>query len=345
MSRESYKSNNNVYIERYQELLEKMPDYIHEFVYHFEGSLAPRTMYAYLFDICDFFNYLLEKFPEAQVYMDITTEFLNRLTILDFNKYFHAVRARSEDPSKNVARKKASIRKLFDYLLRNKHIQNKDFLAVEAEKVRKKETIVHMEADEVNLFKNNVASGYTLTQRQKLYQERHTNDTVRNIAITSLLLGTGIRVSECVGLDLDDLLLDKNMIHVVRKGDKEQDLFFPDTVRYDLEEYMQIRMKLKEEFPDENALFLNERTGTRYTIRSVERIVKKYASAQIVGSKKITPHRLRATFATAVLETDGIEKTQKLLGHENISTTTIYAGSSDEILRETGMKERYTEEE
>ena len=313
MSRESYKSNNNVYIERYQELLEKMPDYIHEFVYHFEGSLAPRTMYAYLFDICDFFNYLLEKFPE--------------------------------DPSKNVARKKASIRKLFDYLLRNKHIQNKDFLAVEAEKVRKKETIVHMEADEVNLFKNNVASGYTLTQRQKLYQERHTNDTVRNIAITSLLLGTGIRVSECVGLDLDDLLLDKNMIHVVRKGNKEQDLFFPDTVRYDLEEYMQIRMKLKEEFPDENALFLNERTGTRYTIRSVERIVKKYASAQIVGSKKITPHRLRATFATAVLETDGIEKTQKLLGHENISTTTIYAGSSDEILREAGMKERYTEEE
>lgn len=313
MSRESYKSNNNVYIERYQELLEKMPDYIHEFVYYFEGSLAPRTMYAYLFDICDFFNYLLEKFPE--------------------------------DPSKNVARKKASIRKLFDYLLRNKHIQNKDFLAVEAEKVRKKETIVHMEADEVNLFKNNVASGYTLTQRQKLYQERHTNDTVRNIAITSLLLGTGIRVSECVGLDLDDLLLDKNMIHVVRKGNKEQDLFFPDTVRYDLEEYMQIRMKLKEEFPDENALFLNERTGTRYTIRSVERIVKKYASAQIVGSKKITPHRLRATFATAVLETDGIEKTQKLLGHENISTTTIYAGSSDEILREAGMKERYTEEE
>ena len=149
----------------------------------------------------------------------------------------------------------------------------------------------------------------------------------------TLLLGTGIRVSECVGLNLEDVDFNNGAIRIIRKGGNEALIYFGDEVSQALEAYMNGPRKTAEPAAGhEEALFISL-NKTRITTRSVERLVKKY-SRLVTTVKKITPHKLRSTFGTALYqETGDIYLVADTLGHKDVNTTKKHYAAIDEHRR------------
>ena len=176
---------------------------------------------------------------------------------------------------------------------------------------------MRIDADEVALLLDVVESGENLTARQQIYHEKTKK---RDLAILTLLLGTGIRVSECVGLDLDDVDFKNNGIKIHRKGGAEVIVYFGDEVRQALLGYMEERNQIEALDGSTNALFLSLKKS-RINVRSVENLVKKYAKL-VTSLKNITPHKLRSTYGTALYrETGDIYLVADVLGHKDDNTT------------------------
>ena len=151
--------------------------------------------------------------------------------------------------------------------------------------------------------------------------------------ILTLLLGTGIRVSECVGLDLNDVDFKNNGITVTRKGGNQMVVYFGDEVADALEQYIEGSRKAVTPLSGhENALFLSSQRR-RMGVQAVENMVKKYAR-QVTPNKKITPHKLRSTYGTSLYkETGDIYLVADVLGHKDVNTTKKHYAAIDEDRR------------
>ena len=179
------------------------------------------------------------------------------------------------------------------------------------------QAIVRLETNEVAEFLDNVESGNKLTANQL---KRHKKLKCRDLALLTLLLGTGIRVSECVGLDIDNVDFDNDRIKVIRKGGSESFVYFSDEVHTALADYMEERKLLNPEPEHKNALFISPK-NKRLCVRSVELLVKKYAHT-VTTVKHITPHKLRSTYGTNLYqETKDIYLVADVLGHKDVNTT------------------------
>ena len=167
----------------------------------------------------------------------------------------------------------------------------------------------------------------------------------RDLAMLTLFLGTGIRISECVGLNTDDIDFSINGFKVTRKGGNVVILYFSDEVATALKEYLAYRNGLKNVDPNEKALFLSLQRK-RISVRAVQDLVKKY-SRVITPLKKITPHKLRSTYGTSLYrETQDIYIVADVLGHKDVNTTKKhYASISDEIRRNAANKVRLRDDE
>ena len=162
--------------------------------------------------------------------------------------------------------------------------------------------------------------------------EYHAKTKMRDVAILTLLLGTGIRVSECVGLDIKDVDFDNDGIKVRRKGGYEAIVYFGEEVREALLRYMDEREHMIPSQGHEDALFLSMQ-NRRIAVRSVENLVKKYAS-RVTTLKKITPHKLRSTYGTTLYqETGDIYLVASVLGHKDVNTTRKHYANMDEERR------------
>ena len=183
-------------------------------------------------------------------------------------------------------------------------------------------------------------SGEDLTERQKAFHEK---TKVRDLALLTLLLGTGIRVSECVGLDINDVDFKNDGIRIHRKGGKEVTVYFGEEVEDALKEYLKEREHIIPEEGHEDALFLSLQRK-RMSVRSVEKLVKKY-SRIVTPLKKITPHKLRSTYGTNLYrETGDIYLVADVLGHSDVNTTKKhYAALEDERRRSARNKVRLRE--
>ena len=173
-------------------------------------------------------------------------------------------------------------------------------------------------------------NAYT-SERQRKYNQRTRG---RDLAILTLMLNTGIRVSECNGLDLNDVDFNVNSLTIVRKGGGQDIIYFNDDVAATLKEYINgEREYINAVEGHENALFYSLQ-GKRISVDAIENLVKKYAKI-VVPNKKITPHKLRSTYGTALYrETGDIRLVADVLGHENINTTIdYYAAIEDEHKR------------
>ena len=190
--------------------------------------------------------------------------------------------------------------------------------------------ITRLEDDEVHKFLIAVENGNGLVGHEKGF---HKHTKVRDVAIITLLLGTGIRVSECVGLDINDIDFKNNGIKVTRKGGNEMVVYFGDEVRDALENYLETSRAATTPLPDhENALFLSTQRK-RMGVQAVENMVKKYAR-QVTPNKKITPHKLRSTYGTNLYkETGDIYLVADVLGHKDVNTTRKHYAAIDEDRR------------
>ena len=175
-----------------------------------------------------------------------------------------------------------------------------------------------------------------LSPRQKQF---HQKTKVRDCALLALMLGTGIRVSECVGLNLSDVDIKEQGIHIHRKGGKEATVYFSDEVAQYLERYLEERRTLgsietETGSQDEPALFLSLRKK-RLTVRSVEYLVKKYASVA-TPKKKITPHKLRSSYGSALYaKTNDIYLVADILGHNDVNITRKFYAAIEEERRKS----------
>ncbi|MQS51723.1 site-specific tyrosine recombinase XerD [Companilactobacillus mishanensis] len=159
---------------------------------------------------------------------------------------------------------------------------------------------------------------------------------VRDRAIFEVMYATGLRVSELVGLSLDDLHLDLGLIKTIGKGDKERLLPIGQTAISWINKYFDTtRKELVSKYGEKSAVFLNFR-GQHLTRQSIWRMIKKYIN-QVGIKKDVTPHTLRHSFATNLLENGAdLRVVQELLGHSDISTTQIYTH-----INQTHMKQVY----
>ena len=318
-----YKDQQDVLnFEKINDLLDDMPAFMRDFANEYRGNQAStRTILGYIGDIDTFFYYL-----EAELGIpkkDLTLEVLEKLSALQisqFKGFLVSYKGRDGQiyTNKTVAvnRKLTAVRQLYKFLYNMDMItQNPSvkvsFVPVKAEDANRE--IVALDAAEVQRLKDSVIYGDGLTDSQ---QKHNRGNSFRDQAIIVLLLATGMRVSECVGLNLDDFFPDRMLVRITRKGHRRaQEVHINEEAVVAVKEYIQNERRPSELDPD--ALFIS-RKGQRITQRSVERLVKKYAAASGTA-KKITPHKLRATYGTALYEkTRDINAVVTRLGHSSV---------------------------
>ncbi|MEZ9567009.1 tyrosine recombinase XerC [Vibrio artabrorum] len=145
--------------------------------------------------------------------------------------------------------------------------------------------------------------------------------SIRDRAMMEVMYGAGLRLAELVGINLKDVLARQGEIRVIGKGDKERKAPFSGLAKEWVDKWLKVRGELAS--PGETALFVSK-LGTRISHRSVQKRMEEWGKKQAVASH-ISPHKLRHSFATHVLESSqNLRAVQELLGHENISTTQIY---------------------
>ncbi len=302
---------------------------------------ASRTRIAYAYDIRVFFEYLHESNPvfRKTPIKEYPLEILDQITRLDIEEYLDHCSYYIKDgkeymnDERGKARKLASLRSFYNYFFRNEMIEKNPAALVKMPKLHEKE-IVRLDPDEVAILLDTVETGEKLTKKQMQYHEKN---KLRDVALLTLLLGTGIRVSECVGIDLQDIDFKNNAVKIRRKGGYEAVVYFGDEVLTALTDYLEKRETMQPVEGHENALFLSMQ-NKRITVRAVENLVKKYA-LPVTNLKKITPHKLRSTYGTTLYrETNDIYLVADVLGHKDVNTTRKHYAALEEDKRRMAAK-------
>lgn len=323
-----------------RELLTKLPRFCKQFFMGIEHTTASRTRIAYAYDLGCFFDYLHKENPICSKVdiVDIPISILDQLQPMDIEEYLYHLKLYEKDGNAHanderaIKRKLSSLRTFYNYFFKNELIDTNPAVKIDMPKIHDK-AIIRLDVDEVVQLLDKVESGENLSNRQQMYHER---TKTRDLALLTLLLGTGIRVSECVGLDIDDVDFKNCGIKVHRKGGAEVMVYFGDEVLAALLDYMEERNTISPVEGHTNALFLSLQ-NRRITVRAVENLVKKY-SKLVTSVKKITPHKLRSTYGTTLYqETGDIYLVADVLGHKDVNTTRKhYAALEDERRRIAG---------
>lgn len=332
-----------------RELIKELPLFAAGFFRGIEPTTSSRTRIAYAYDLRIFFNYIKQNNPLYQNIEvgSIPMEILDQITATDIEEYLEYLKFYNKDgmehtnDERGIMRKLAALRSFYNYFFRKEMIKSNPASIVSMPKLHEKE-IVRLDIDEVSLLLDEVEQGDKLTKSQQAF---HSKTKVRDLAILTLLLGTGIRVSECVGLDMDDVDFKNTGIKIRRKGGNEVVIYFGDEVEEALLNYLEERKLIITETGHEEALFLSLQKR-RITVRSVENLVKKY-SKLVTQLKNITPHKLRSTYGTSLYrETGDIYLVADVLGHKDVNTTKKhYAAIEDERRRKARNKVTLREKE
>ncbi len=325
--------NKYTYLSNY---LSELPDFVFSFIQTYYDGDSVNTQLGYSIDIRTFLNYLkLFKYKDIEKLEDFTPEHMNEVTVEDFINFkaylreyeIHTKTADGREVRRivhnspyGINRKLSAVRGLFVYLYKtdkiSQNITDKVDFANISQKIKKplttQETIRILD---VIYNGEKYFTGRDLTE--------YLNRKQRDIAIFVTYLGTGVRVSELINLDVTDVCFETSSFIVTRKGGDEQEIFMPVQVQNELFAYIEERKEKKQ--TAENALFLS-RLGKRITVAAVEKLLKKYCmTVGITHPDKTRPHALRRTFACNLLE-DGIDikMVAELMGHKNIEVTHKY---------------------
>lgn len=333
---------------RMRAVLATLPPFCKQFFRGIENTTSPRTRLAYAYDIRLFFEFLHETngVLRKKDIVDFPIGLLDEIGREDIEEYMDYLSLYTRDgqeitnDERGKARKLASLRSFYHYYYCNELIQTNPPSLVPMPKLHEKE-IVRLDPNEVAILLDQVEDGSRLTANQLRFHEK---TKVRDLALLTLLLGTGIRVSECVGLNLQDVDFDNLGIKVRRKGGYEDVVYFGEEVEQALQDYLKQRRHIIPLSGHEDALFLSIQ-NRRITVRAVEKLVKKYASL-VTSLKKITPHKLRSTYGTTLYqETGDIYLVADVLGHKDVNTTRKhYAAMKDDNKRKAARTVRLRED-
>lgn len=325
-------------IAKLRELEKQLPAFCTTFFRGISDRVSKRTLIGYAYDLQIFFRYISEyTLTDIDNMSKFTINDLNRISKFDIENYMEYLSYyTSEDGQVHTndehgkARKLAAVKGLFNYFYESELIKENLPSLIHTPKFHEK-SIIKLDPNEVASLLDIVENG---SNNESKHQENYHKLTCkRDLALLTLLLGTGIRVSECVGLNIKDVDFDNNGIKIIRKGGNEATVYFGEEVEDALKTYIEERESIITYTGHENALFLSMQKK-RISVRAVENLVKKYAS-QVTSLKKITPHKLRSTYGTTLYKESGdIYLVADVLGHKDVNTTRKhYASMSDENKR------------
>jgi len=291
-------------------------EHLAQFLQHlkYERNVSPHTLRNYTSDLEQFRDHLLA----VEKREDFPIEQIDRLTIREWMAELHEGHKKA-----SVARKLASLRTFFQFLVREGKLENNPAKQVATPKIERK-LPNHLSMEDAVRFIETPDVETDLGRRDR--------------AILEFLYATGIRVGELVGIDVQDVDFRERMVRVTGKRKKQRIVAFGEPSAQAVISYIQ---ETRERFllnapineRDVNALFLNYQ-GTRITTRSVGRMIDKYIK-QCADIHAISPHSLRHTFATHLLDSGAdLRDIQELLGHARLSTTQIYTQVSMEKMIE-----------
>jgi len=262
----------------------------------YEKNASPHTIKSYKTDLNQLAEFLKEK--------GILLREVDNVLLRGFLARLHE----RKEMKSTVARKLASVRSFLQFCVKRKWLEDNPAKVVSTPKQERRIPSF--------LSEEEVANFLELPHSNKILD-------LRDKAVLEFLYATGVRVSELVGINLEDISLEERLIRVKGKGKKERLLPFGKKAEESLMKYLRGRSSINKGRIDQKALFLNYR-GQRLAPRSVERIIDKYIRLSAL-KRKISPHSFRHSFASHLLSRGAdLRVIQELLGHESLATTQKY---------------------
>lgn len=332
----------------YTELCDALPDFCRPFFTQTGNIHTLPTRLGYIRDLHRFFSYLIYNHPQFAFYKEaseIKPSDLDALTTSDIDIYITKELDRTSP--KTVARKKAALSSFYHYMTSgDRNVLKKNPMLAVTKVIQDKDgTLIYLDMEEQIKLINTVMYGTGLDKKKALYHARYQK---RDTALILLALDTGLRVSEIHRLDIIDVDLNKCMVQVYRKRRKIQEMSFSDEVRDAICDYLSERTAKVPDLALTEPLFVTLK-GERLTVRAIEYLVKKYAASSVgMKAAKVTPHKLRSSFAMEYYRaTDkDILALQEALGHDSLVATNIYAkATKDEMVKNRGLLAQRRKEE
>ncbi len=340
------------HFKKLQFLLKDLPWYVEEYINHKLRKLSTASLINYCHDYKIFFNWMIAEQLFDGHAKDIPLQRLEKMTVIEAESFLNFLHYELNNKELTVNRKLSALKSLFNYLQniaetpdfkpyisRNvmakiEFNENKESMETRANKMEGKILL----GDEYEKFRLFIAHDYgDINKDNKKLSNFHQLNKERDTAIVSLILGSGLRLSELVNLDLDDIDFSKFCARVIRKGNKEQFVYFSQVAMSDLQDYLSVRVSKYGVDKNNKALFIAAPMGPkdksrRLTERGVEKLVEKYAAA--FGKPSLSIHKLRHSFATRYhAEINDVPKLRRQLGHSSIETTMIYTHIRNEDLK------------
>ena len=305
-----------------------LPDQLMNFLNYLETikGKSQNTLDAYRIDLTMFFRFvkIYKKLPydenldfeEIPIY-DIDDYIIRSIKLSDLYAFLSFVEKYRANSAYARARKVATLKSFFKFLSGKSKILNENpAVDLESPKISKRNPTY-----------------LTLDESKSLLKAIDGKNKERDYCIITLFLNCGLRLSELCGINISNIKND--ILTVIGKGNKERTVYLNNACIKSINNYIKLRNKYADKIIDKDALFISK-NNTRMSKRTVEVMLKKYLSAAGLDTDKYTPHKLRHTAATLMYKYGNVDirSLQKILGHENVSTTQIYTHVDDEKLRE-----------
>lgn len=308
---------------KYDNMRKLLPAFAREYL-DSKTKVQYSTLLGYSRDLMTFFQFLKDKNPviSKKSIIQITIDDMASLKSSDIVEYTHYLGLSVNDKrysnhKTTIARKFAPLNGMFIYYIKQNILTYNPVAAVEIPSEAKDKTIVRLKSDDIEDILDIVEKGSNkYSSRKKIMKERN---RIRDYTIIKLLLNTGIRISECVGLDVASINFKRKEMTIVRKGGGTDELNLSDDIIEMLTEYIcEYRTTIVPREGHEEALFYSLQ-GKRMSVSSIEKMVQDYGLS--IG-KKVTPHKFRGAYGTELYDKTGdIALVADVLGHNSIETT------------------------
>lgn len=329
-------------LEYVRNIISELPCWANDYYVDRRPSQSSNTMKSYVYVFKEFLSFLCNSIPEysALTISELSIEELRKVNISCAKKYLSYLTDKKLEVNTMKAHFSALIN-LWDYFVESKNFEGNPFKSVKLPK-KGKASPIYLRKEENEQFYDTVLTGEGISERIENYRRKQ-NSGFRDYLICHILGLTGIRVSELVGLDVNDIDLEHKVMKIVLKGtsrtDNTTNIYLSDDIVEEIRTYILEERPLLQPDKNEQALFLvsqGKYKGERLGVRSVEKLVKKYAQAAgIMDAKDFTPHKLRHTFGVNALRNTGnMELVRRLMHHSDVSTTGIYAQSEEDAVME-----------
>lgn len=306
-----------------KEYIEDCPNYLESFLVNLKvvKDRADRTEEAYYIDLRTFLRYLKLKNNLADVntdwheikIKDIPLSLIKSFTLNDAYQYLRFLKDERGNSTATRARKTSALKQFYIYLHKKAKLINEN-------------PLIDLELPRV---KNKLPKYLSLEESLSLLQNIESKFRDRDYCIILLFLNCGMRLSELVGLNINDFSKDNRSLRLFGKGSKERIVFLNDLCIDAIEDYLKVRPPV-----DNNAMFLSA-NKTRISKRRVQQIVEESLKRSGLGNLGITTHKLRHTAATIMYQHGNVDTLvlRDILGHKSIATTEIYTHLADDNLR------------